>query len=115
MWNQVLKLRAFETETPNTLDYVFNSSAIIVSAALDENSEFPYGQRTYTRVGSLKPIFAVPSVGLTYGVPKQLHLRTNMIRFENPYGYSYTLELYIHLWTNKLDLIFYQEDQLLVP
>lgn len=114
MWEQVLKLRVLQYDTPLILNHVFTSSAIVVSAALEENGAFPFGKRTYQRVGTLKPVFAINNVGFTYAAPKRLYLHRNLIRFENPYGYAYSLELYIGLWTSQLDLTFFQENELLV-
>jgi hypothetical protein len=115
MWNQVLKIRIREHETPIQLDFVFNSSALVVRAALDENAALPYGKRDYERVGKLSPIYEISPIGLVKGNKSEyLYLRTKLIRFQNPYNYSYKLELFIHLWTTQLDLTFWENDEPLI-
>lgn len=111
MWQKVLDRRLLQYDTPLSLDYLFRSSALRINAALDKNAAFPFGKRTYKYVALLFPIFYDTETGFTKGEPCRLYLGNHQIEFNNPFSYSYNLEIYIHPWTSQLDLTIWQTNE----
>lgn len=111
-WTPVLSQRLLQYNTPLTLSYLFRSSNLIISAALDENAPMPFGKRTYKYAGRLTPIFTPSGVSLSRGNSRSIYLGSpRLITFNNPYRYDFNLEVYVHYWTPQLDLIIWQSDE----
>lgn len=111
MWQKVLDRRLLQYDTPLSLDYLFRSSALRINAALDKNAAFPFGKRTYKYVALLFPVFYDAETGLSKGNPERLYLGNHQIEFNNPFSYSYNLEIAIHPWTSQLDLTIWQTNE----
>lgn len=111
MWQKIYDARVLQYNTPLSIDYLFRSSALRINAALDKNAAFPFGKRTYKYVALLFPVFYDSETGLTKGEPQRLYLGNHQIQFENPFSYSYNLQIAIHPWTSQLDLTIWQTNE----
>lgn len=111
MWYQTYNQRIYQFDTPIVLPYLYRNDVLTVNAALDKNSAFPYGKRTYKYAGRLTPIFNRPGVGENRGRSQKLFLGNYQIKFDNPLNYEYYLEISIHLWTPQLDLEIWISDE----
>lgn len=111
MWQQVFSDRILQYNTPTTIGHLFRSSNLIANAALDTDAAFPFGKRTYKLAALLFPVFYTSETGFSKGSPERLYLGKRQIQFNNPFSYSYNLEIYIYQWTSQLDLTFWESDE----
>lgn len=111
MWYQLHQSRYLQYDSPFVISTLFRSNILVVEAALNLDTAYPYGRRSYKYAGRLTPLFNKIELGEHKGRSRRLFLGKSQIEFENPLNYEFFLELDIHLWTPQLDLTIWQSDE----